>query len=87
MTNKTSGQIGYEAYAFTTNWKNSQGKPMPPWFDLPESIHNAWEAAAAAILDAASGESDVIEVEIIDDTETTFILPEDEDPKPKRRKS
>lgn len=46
------GQIGYEAYAFSTGGKTWDGRNMPKWEDLPSHIRIAWDDAAEAIEDA-----------------------------------
>ena len=47
-------RIAYQAYGETTDFKNFRGEPMPEWDDLPEKIRQAWEAAAAAVQEAAA---------------------------------
>lgn len=42
-------RIAYTAYGDSTGWVNYQGKPMPAWDDLPDTIRQAWAAAASAI--------------------------------------
>lgn len=39
-------ESAYKAYAASTGNKNFQGNPMPEWSALPDTIRNAWEAAA-----------------------------------------
>jgi hypothetical protein len=39
-------KAGYEAYAESVGNKNVRGEEMPAWDDQPESIVNAWVAAA-----------------------------------------
>lgn len=63
-TDKTPGQIGYEAYGGCGTrthepWKTFDGRPMPTWNDLGEtesgrSTRERWEAAAMAIAVAAT---------------------------------
>lgn len=36
----------YHAYGSITDFKNYQGKPMPEWDALTDTIKSAWEAAA-----------------------------------------
>jgi hypothetical protein len=48
---KTSGQVAYEAYCETTNWKSlATGMQLPQWQDQRPEISAAWEAAATAVL-------------------------------------
>lgn len=47
----SNGQIGYEAYAKKTGGKTYDGRDMPQFFDLPQNIRDAWEAAANAIVE------------------------------------
>lgn len=42
-------ELAYRAYGQATNFKNFQGKAMPEWADLPESIQLAWFSAARAV--------------------------------------
>jgi hypothetical protein len=44
-------KVAYRAYSATTGNKNFQGNPMPAWDDLPETIREAWAAAAEAVRD------------------------------------
>lgn len=44
--NEILAQKMYHAYGETTDFKNFQGTPMPPWEELPEGIRKAWIAAA-----------------------------------------
>jgi hypothetical protein len=48
-TDRTLGQVGYEAYAAHTGGKTFDGRDMPLWAALPERIRDAWEAAAVAM--------------------------------------
>lgn len=56
MVDKTTGQIGYDAYGEFTGWRTFDGRPMPEWVDLGERVQGAWQAAADAIL-SSGGES------------------------------
>lgn len=49
---KTTGQIGYEAYAIATGGKTFDGRDMPLWTSLPANITKAWEAAGKAVVGA-----------------------------------
>ena len=52
MSEKTNGQLAYEAYAGATNWKSLVNKkPLPPWPEVTPEIKQAWETSAAALLD------------------------------------
>lgn len=58
MENKTLGQIAYEAYCATTDWKSAvTGAPLPQYKDQRESVIAAWEAAGKAVSESSgSGE-------------------------------
>lgn len=43
-------EAAYRAYGEVTGFKNYQGRPMPGFGELPETIQQAWEAAAVAAL-------------------------------------
>lgn len=49
------GQLGYEAYARFTGGKTFDGRDMPSWAQLPETIRDAWRAAADAISQVCCG--------------------------------
>lgn len=45
----TIGQIAYEAYATSTDWKSAiSGAPLPQWEAQADVVRAAWEAAGAA---------------------------------------
>lgn len=43
-----AGQAAYRAYGQVTGWRNFLGDPMPAWENLPDTIRQAWAAAALA---------------------------------------
>lgn len=43
--------MGYEAYALHTGGKTFDGRDMPTWDELPDSIKLAWGSAASAVFD------------------------------------
>lgn len=45
----TYGETAYRAYAEETGGKTYDGREMPAWADLGESVQQAWVAAAHAI--------------------------------------
>lgn len=46
---KTPGQLAYEAYCETTEWKSAvTGAPLPQWDQVKPEIVKAWENAAVA---------------------------------------
>lgn len=54
MSDKTYGQVGYDAYGDEANWKAYNDAPMPRWDDpLRDDIKRKWEVAAKAIADRA----------------------------------
>ena len=54
MSEKSNGQVAYEAYCETTDWKSLvSGQPLPAWDEAPDPLlEEAWEAAAEAVLAA-----------------------------------
>jgi hypothetical protein len=48
-------EVGYAAYAVSTGGKTFDGRDMPEWPELPDSIKSAWGAAAEAIIRAGMG--------------------------------
>jgi len=53
MTEKTLGQLGFEAYNAARGGLTHDGKPIPPWDSLigptGESVRAAWEISAKTI--------------------------------------
>lgn len=47
---KSMGEIAYDAYGKTTEYKNFMENPMPKWEELPDKIKEAWDNAASAIM-------------------------------------
>lgn len=50
----TIGQVGYEAYGDTAEWRTFDGRPMPTWEELGatktgQETQRRWEVAARAI--------------------------------------
>jgi hypothetical protein len=51
--NKTLGQVAYEAYCETTDWKSLiSGSELPKWKDVKPEIKHAWEQSAEAVKNA-----------------------------------
>lgn len=51
MNEKTLGQVAYEAYAQSANWKSLiHGDPLPQWQELAPPVRNGWDAAAIAVI-------------------------------------
>ncbi|MBL1107974.1 hypothetical protein JK361_25865 [Streptomyces sp. 5-8] len=50
------GQIAYLAYSEATSGVTHDGRPMPAWEDLGDTIQGAWIAAAAAVADHTAGD-------------------------------
>jgi hypothetical protein len=47
---KSRGQIAYEAYCASTDWKSAiSGAPLPQWEAQAPKIREAWMAAALAV--------------------------------------
>lgn len=50
MDKKSLGQIAYEAYCATTDWKSAvTGAPLPQYNEQREAVIAAWEAAGTAV--------------------------------------
>jgi len=45
-----SGQHAYHVYGDSVGWTNFRGDPMPAFGDLPESIRQAWDDVAQAMI-------------------------------------
>ncbi|WP_318202976.1 hypothetical protein [Streptomyces sp. SCL15-4] len=43
------GQVAYLAYSEATGGLTHDGRPMPAWDDLGDTVQGAWIAAAAAV--------------------------------------
>ncbi|MCZ0207892.1 hypothetical protein OZK63_20995 [Streptomyces sp. UMAF16] len=43
------GQAAYLAYSEATDGLTHDGRPMPAWDDLGDTVQGAWIAAAAAV--------------------------------------
>lgn len=60
MNDKTLGEIAYDAYGKTTDYKNFMGNPMPTWGDLPPKIKEAWENAALKVAEITKAEKGIV---------------------------
>lgn len=49
VDNWALAKINYDAYGDQVGWLNFQGKPMPTWEELPDSIKLGWLAGALAV--------------------------------------
>lgn len=47
---KGYGQIAYETYCGTRDWKSVSGQPLPQWDKQSKELCQAWEAGAAAAI-------------------------------------
>jgi len=59
---RSLGQVGYEAYGATAEWKTFDGRPMPTWDDLGKTdtgreTQRRWDVAALAIREAWDAQS------------------------------
>lgn len=43
-------RVGFEAYNKAAGGLNYEGKPIPPWDEVPQHIRDKWEVATHAIL-------------------------------------
>jgi hypothetical protein len=50
------GQIAYLAYSDAVGGTTHDGRPMPAWEDLGETVQGGWTAAAASAIDHAAGD-------------------------------
>ena len=48
------GEVAYRAYARATQFKTYDGRRMPAWADLGNTIQEAWEAAGNAAAEIGS---------------------------------
>ncbi len=48
----TLGEIAYNAYCKTRDWKSFKGDPLPQFPDSPKDIQEGWEIAAEAVAHA-----------------------------------
>lgn len=53
MTDHTPGERAFNAYRHIVGNLTHDGRPIPQWNDLTETIRNAWEAAATSSTKAA----------------------------------
>lgn len=49
------GRIAYEAYSRDAGGRSIHGEPLPLWPEQSDEIRAHWDAAAAAVADAAIG--------------------------------
>jgi len=49
MTNERLGEIAYDAYCASREWKSVRGEPLPHWKQQDGSLRAAWVAAASAV--------------------------------------
>jgi hypothetical protein len=43
------GQVNYNAYCDTRDWKSFDGKPLPPWEQVKPDIQEGWRKGADAV--------------------------------------
>jgi hypothetical protein len=51
---KEMGQVAYEAYAELREWRSFDGYRIPAWDQMREDLRDAWNAAADAVISAAT---------------------------------
>lgn len=49
MNDKSLGQIAFEAYSESKDWKTYDGKDIPQWGALTDDVRVGWELAALAV--------------------------------------
>lgn len=52
VVNKTPGEVAYNAYCETRDWKSYNGEQLPPFAESKPEIQDGWHAAAVAVLNA-----------------------------------
>ncbi|MFE9906402.1 hypothetical protein [Streptomyces achromogenes] len=57
------GQVAYLAYSEATSGLTHDGRPMPAWDDLGDTVQGAWIAAAAAVADHTADDQAAPETE------------------------
>ena len=58
MTLDELAMAAYTAYGDYVEWHNYQGREMPAWIELGESIQGAWKAAASRVADLVTKTGD-----------------------------
>jgi hypothetical protein len=51
MNNITHGEIAYNAYCASRDWKSVRGEPLPTFDKQSEDLKIAWQKAAEAVID------------------------------------
>lgn len=46
------GEIAYNAYCETRDWKSYNGDPLPKWPDVREDIKHGWKKATSKVIGA-----------------------------------
>lgn len=54
MSTPDLGEIAYNAYAESRDWRVFNGDPMPMWYEQSDSLKAAWAAAAEAVVQTVS---------------------------------
>ena len=49
MNKERLGEIAYNAYCETRDWKSVRGEPLPHWKQQSEDLRNSWIKAAEAV--------------------------------------
>lgn len=49
MTDRSYGQVAYEAYGDSRAWQTFAGDPMPRWENQAEELQRAWSAGAKVV--------------------------------------
>lgn len=58
MSDKSRGQVAFEAYSESMSGKTFDGRPIPKWDELGVPIQEGWESAAQAAILAELQEMD-----------------------------
>jgi hypothetical protein len=62
MNDLTRGKVAFQAYSKAVGRKTHDGKPIPEWEDLSETVRNGWEAAANAVVKDWKGHRIAVEM-------------------------
>jgi hypothetical protein len=62
MEDMTPGQVAFEAYRKNANEKTHDGRQIPEWSALGDSVRSSWEAAGEAIIEEILIDAGNIEV-------------------------
>lgn len=59
MGEKSYAQLNFEAYAAAVGGITYDGKPIPKWDDLTQTVRDGWAAGAAAVIESYDPDNDL----------------------------